>query len=110
MTERPISGEERQQMDKHEQAGFDVVRTHSGQKRPYGDTFREFTVKSDLSEEQVQYYCTNNVYPCHLHYDTWLADYRKKGSTATEYFRNSFKFNKVRDGEYFYQVIQPSTH
>lgn len=94
----------------HKNNGYDVECTHSGQKRAYGDTVREFSVKSDRPQEEIAQYCNDHVYKCHLSYGEWLEDNRKKDSTMNDHFRNCFKFRKVRDGEYFYQVIQQSTH
>lgn len=94
----------------HTKNGYQVECTHAGQKRAYGDTFREFTVKSDKPESEVKEYCTEHVYPCKLTTEEYLADERAGVKDFGDHFRSNYKFIKVRDGEYFYQVIQPSTH
>ena len=48
----------------HKANGYDVECLHSGQKRPYGDTYREFCVKTDKPMEDVEKYCTEKIYPC----------------------------------------------
>lgn len=94
----------------HEANGYKVDCTHSGQKRAYGDTFREFIILSDKPEAEVEQYCKDSVYECSLTYDDWLAVERSPESTMDTHFRTSYKFKKTGDGEYFYQVIQQSTH
>lgn len=94
----------------HEKNGYQVECIHSGQKRRYGDTFREFKIKTDRSREDVEKYCTEHVYKCSLHYDDWLAKERSDDSSMESHFRSSYKFRRTSEGEYFYQVIQPSTH
>jgi len=94
----------------HTDNGYDVVCTHSGQKRPYGDTFREFTIKTDKPENEVKDYCTESVYKCNLTTDEYLADERAGVKDFGDHFRSNYKFRKVRDGEYSYVVTQPSTH
>ncbi len=94
----------------HEDNGYQVECTHSGQKRAYGDTFREFTIKTDKPESEAKKYCTEHVYECRLKTEEWLADEREGVKEFGDHFRSNYTFKKVKDGEYFYQVTQPSTH
>jgi hypothetical protein len=94
----------------HLDNGFDVTCTHSGQKRRYGDTFREFTVKSEKPESEVKQYCTEKVRKCDLTYDDYIANERAGVKDFGDHFRASYKFHKIRDGVYFYQITEPSTH
>ena len=94
----------------HDANGYKVECTHSGQKRRYGDTFREFKIKTNRPMEDVEKYCTEHVCKCSLPYADWLAKERSADSSMESHFRNSYKFRKTSDGEYFYQVIQQSTH
>ena len=94
----------------HSDNGYDVECTHSGQKRRYGDTFREFTIKTDKPESEVKKYCIESVYECSLTTEEYLADERAGVKDFGDHFRSNYKFRKVKDGEYFYQITQPSTH
>jgi hypothetical protein len=94
----------------HTDNGYHVECTHSGQKRRYGDTFREFTIKTDKTEDEVKKYCTDYVYECSLTYEDYIADERAGVKDFGDHFRSNYKFRKIRDGEYFYQVTQPSTN
>jgi len=94
----------------HIKNGYQVEQTHKGQKRKYGDSFEEFTIKSDLPEEEVERYCTEVVRPCRLTTDKYLEDKRYGVKDFGDHFRDNYIFRKVKDGEYFYQVTSPSTH
>ena len=94
----------------HTDNGYEVECTHSGQKRAYGDTFREFTIKTDKPEDEAKDYCTEHVYKCSLTTAEYLADERAGVKEFGDHFRSNYKFSRVGDGVYFYQVIQPSTH
>lgn len=99
-----------QEQINHTKNGYDVKSTHSGQKRPYGDTFREFTVKSDKPESEVQVYCTQQVRECELTNAEYLKDERAGVKDFGDHFRSSYIFRKVSEGVYFYQITEPSTH
>lgn len=94
----------------HAENGYHVERTHNSQRRAYGDTFKEFTVKTDKPESEAKEYCTEHVYKCSLTSEEYLADERAGVKDFGDHFRSNYKFRKVKEGEYFYQVIQPSTH
>jgi len=85
---------------------INVEKTHSGQKRRYGGTYDEYTIKSSEPEADVLSHCINVVQECDLTHEKWMAE--KKGASSN--FRYSYTFKKVADGEYFYQVAFPSTH
>lgn len=105
----PFDRVEKDRMN-HKNNGYDVVCTHNSQKARYGDTYREFIVKSDKPQEEVLVYCNESVYACKLTSEEYLKDERAGVKDFGDHFRSNFKFRKVSDGEYFYQVIQPSTH
>ena len=94
----------------HSENGYEVKCLHSGQRRAYGDTYREFSVKSDKPESEVKDYCTEHVYACKLTTEEYLADERSGVKDFGDHFRSSFEFKRLRDGEYFYKITQPSTH
>jgi hypothetical protein len=94
----------------HADNGYDVECTHTGQKRAYGDTFREFTVKTDKPEDEVKSYCTERVYKCGLTSTEYLKDERAGVKDFGDHFRSNYSLRKIKDGEYFYQVVKPSTH
>jgi len=96
--------------DEHVANGYEVECTHSGQKRAYGDTFREFTVKTDKPESEVKGYCIENVYKCSLTTEEYLKDERAGVEDFGDHFRSNYNFKRIGEGKYFYQVIQPSTH
>ena len=94
----------------HKDNGYDVECTHSGQKRRYGDTFRELTIKDNKPESEVKAYCTEHVRKCDLTNEDYLKMIRGKVEDFGDYFKSSYKFRKVSEGTYFYQITEPSTH
>lgn len=92
----------------HKDNGYDVKALPTRQ-RPYGDTYRDFTIKTDKPESEVIGYCTTHVYKCSLTTNEYLADERAGVKDFGDHFRNNYKFSRVKEGEYLYQVIQPST-
>lgn len=94
----------------HADNGYEVERTHTGQRRRYGDSYEEFTIKTDNSESDTKKYCTEHVYPCRLTTEEYVADGRAGVKDFRDHFRSNYMFKKVKDGEYFYQVTRPSTH
>ena len=99
-----------QELINHNNNGYDVKQTQNGQKRAYGDTFREFTIKTDKPEEEVKKYCTEHVRECKLTTEEYLKDERAGVKDFGDHFRSNYKFRKVSDGVYFYQITEPSTH
>ena len=99
----------RQHID-HKANGYDVKCLHSGQKRRYGDTYREFSVKTDKSYEEVEKYCTETIYPCKLTTKEYFADIRAGVKDLEDNFRSNYELIKKGDEEYFYRVTEPSTH
>lgn len=83
---------------------FEFECTHSGQKKAYGDTFREYIVRSDLPENEVKARCVSEIYRA-MPYDEWLPKYRSGEGGMSHAFSPHYKFQKRGDGEYFYQVI-----
>ena len=94
----------------HKANGYDVKNTHSGQKRAYGDTFREFIVKSDNPESEVKSYCTKTIYQCSLTAEQYLKEERAGVENFGDHFRSNYKFRKTDENTYFYQITEPSTH
>lgn len=94
----------------HKDNGYDVVQTHAGQKARYGDSFREFTIKSDKPESEVKEYCTKHVMQCSLTSEQYLKELRAGLDDFGDHFRANYSFRKVSDGVYFYQITEPSTH
>ena len=94
----------------HKENGYDVECTHSGQKRAYGDTFREFIVKTDKPQSEVEAYCAEHVRQCSLTTEEYLKDERAGVKDFGDHFRSNYKLRKVTEGVYFYTVTEPSTH
>ena len=93
----------------HSSSGFDVTATQAGQKRAYGDSYYEYTVKSDKPESEVKKYCTEHVRKCSLTTSDYLANERAGVKEFGEHFRHNYQFKKVEEGKYFYRVTAPST-
>ncbi|TDI79822.1 MAG: hypothetical protein E2O79_09985 [Caldithrix sp.] len=91
------------QYEKYEQDGFKVKSTHSGQKKAYGDTYREFEIISAKPASDVEKFCSEVLYKAQP-YDEWLAIYRSKDSTMAHAFSPHYKFRKMEENKYFYQV------
>jgi len=91
---------------------YKVECLHSGQKRAYGDSYREFSVSviSPRPDAEVEKYCTEHVYPCKLTSEQYLAELRAGLEDFGDHFRTHYSFEKKSEGEYFYQITQPSTH
>lgn len=94
----------------HTENGYDVKCTHSGQKQPYGDTFREFTVITDKPMDEVTQYCKTHVSECELTTAEYLADERAGVKDFGDHFRSNYRLTKTGDKSYRYIVTQPSTH
>lgn len=94
----------------HLDNGFDVTCTQAGQRRRYGDSYYEYTVKSEKPESEVKQYCTETIHKCDLTTSEYLANERAGVKDFGDHFRKNYKFKKVKEGEYFYQVTSPSTH
>jgi len=83
-----------------------VEKTHSGQLRRYSGTCDEYVIKSNEAESDVLSHCIADVQECSLTHKKWKEEDKCAGS----HFRYSYKFEKLADGKYLYQVIFPSTH
>ena len=94
----------------HIKNGYQIERTHQGQKQKYGDSFTEFTIKTALPEKEAEKYCTEVLLSCSLTTDQYLKEERAGVKDFGDHFRSNYIFRKVKDGEYFYQVTSPSTH
>ncbi len=90
--------------------GYEVSRLHSGQKRPYGDSYYEFLIKSEKPESEVKKFCVEVLYPCALPTEQYLREERAGVENFGDHFRLHFEFKKQSDGVYFYRVTRPSTH
>ena len=110
MSEFPWETKKREEKENHANNGYTVEMTHNGQKRAYGDTFVEYRVKSNKPENEVEGYCIGAVCKCSLTSSEYLADERAGVKDFGDHFRSHYKFSKTGEGEYFYQVIRPSTH
>lgn len=87
---------------------FEHECTHSGQKKAYGDTYREYEVKSDLPDDEVEARCVSKIHKA-MPYDAWLKKYRSGEGGMEHAFSPSYKFKKRGEGEYFFQVISMYT-
>jgi hypothetical protein len=96
--------------ENHINNGYEVKQTHQGQKARYGDSFYEFNVKSDKPKDEVEEYCKENVKKCQLTSVEYLADERAGVKDFGDHFRLNYSLKEIGKGEYFYQVVSPSTH
>ena len=110
MSEFPWETKKREEKQNHIDNGYEVDMVHSGQKRAYGDTFTEFTLKTSKPKDEVEKYCTESVYPCKLTKEDYLADERGGTKDFGDHFRSSYELIKKGDDEYFYRVTRPSAH
>lgn len=83
--------------------GVTFTNTHSGQKRAYGDSFYEYDVASDLSDEEVEKVCRERVYKA-IPKAEWLADYRQTGCSMEKAFRPHYQFEVLGNGQFRYVV------
>lgn len=63
-----------------------------------------------IPEDEAKQYCTESIHKCSLTYKEYIADERAGVKDFGDHFRQNYRFRKVKDDEYFYQVISPSTH
>lgn len=75
---------------------------HSGQKRAYGDTLKEYLVKSDLPHDEVEKLC-NAEFGCTL----TRAQWQKENNSASNHFRTYYTLKKRSEGEYLYTTTFP---
>lgn len=80
--------------------GIEAVKTHSGQKRAYGDSYYEYEVASELPQEDVERFCREKLYRA-IPESQW----RTENNSASNHFRPYYTFNKLTEGKYFYQVV-----
>jgi hypothetical protein len=94
----------------HNANGYEVKNLHSGQRRPYGDSYYEFMVKTDKPKSEVEKYCTKHVRACALKTADYLKDERAGVADFSDHFRSHYEFAEKGEGRYFYKVTSPSTH
>jgi len=58
----------------------------------------------------VEKYCTEYVHRCTLTTAEYLKDKRVGVKNFGDRFRCNYSLQKVKDGEYFYKITEPSTH
>lgn len=87
--------------------GVTFTCTHSGQKRAYGDTFREYTVESDLPPDEVERICRESINKAipEANYKRDLLD----NYSMANAFRPYYRFTAKGGGKFFYQVIETYT-
>ncbi len=84
--------------------GVTFTNTWSGQRKAYGDSFYEYSVKSDLPADEVEKVCRDRVYRASVSTPKWLEDYRKPGCSMEDAFRAHYAFKSLGDGRYSYVV------
>lgn len=89
---------------KFTQDGIEAVKTHSGQKEAYGDSYYEYDVTSELPEEEVEKFCSEKLSKA-IPYSQWKAE----NTSMCNHFRSYYKFTKRGEGKYFYQVTNSYT-
>jgi len=94
----------------HAENGYDVECTQAGQRRIYGDSYYEYTVKSDKPMREVEEYCKKHVRECSLTAEEYFRDERKGVDSFGDNFRSSYNITDKGNAEYFYKVTSPSTH
>ena len=88
---------------------FTVENIESGQRRPYGDSYFTYKVKSDSSEFIVKQFCTKVLQSAPIDKSERKAHIEEKGfgGNFTTYVE---KFEKIGNNLYRYEAISPSTH
>lgn len=96
-------------IDRHQNTidGVTFKCTHSGQKRAYGDSFYEYDVKSALSYDEVKRVCSEKIYKA-MSEEDYKTDYAANRS-ADNFFRASYRFTNMGNGNYRYVVVFPYT-
>lgn len=97
---------------------FEAKKTHSGQYKRYGDSFYEWSIKTDLPKEKVLEKCFKELakaeYPV---YEEWSKNVRPvyEGWSEEErkfdmgyYFHGYYTLNKTENG-YSFTVCHPYT-
>lgn len=82
--------------------GVRFVRTHSGQRKAYGDTFYDFAVFSDLPKDEVERVCREKVYKA-LSLAEW-RELNKQKPSAENYFKPHYTFTGNTKSGYSYSV------
>lgn len=86
--------------------GVKFKKTHTGQKRRYGDTMDEYEVHSDLGFDATKAVLCEKVHKCALPFEKWKAE----DTSMDNHFRSYFDIKDYGEGRYFYRVTFPSTH
>lgn len=83
---------------------------HCGQYKRYGDFFRVWEVKTDLSKEETVEWCFENLYKRRVpHTGEWHANIRYGGpkwSDASYYFAGYYSIEPI-DGGFKFTICEP---
>ena len=89
---------------------FTATMTHSGQYRPYGDTFNEWDVTTNASKEEAIAWCLDNLAKKETpSKEEWLSDYRSNTDRDHDYYARYFAgyytISTIPGGYHFTRVI-----
>jgi len=85
--------------------GVTFTRTHSGQRKAYGDSFDDFEIESKLPAADVERICSTKIQAA-ISEAQYRAEYKANGS-ASNYLRPSYTFKSRGIEKYFYSVCFP---
>lgn len=107
MTEKEVTKMNSCAVVKLDANGIKITKTHHGQRRAYGDTTYEYTLRSDvnISDDDALIHF-QNVDSCSLSQTDW----RKENKSMEKHFRRYFKFEHLSKNVFRYVIVSPSTH
>ena len=86
---------------------------YNGQKSPYGDYYREFTVKTTEGESRndILVYIKRGEITCRPEKETWEKKLREGGEEADmrDYFRGYYTLTQIGKNEWLYTTVEPYT-
>ena len=78
---------------------------HSGQKRAYGDSYKEYKVTATMPEDEVETWC-NEQFGCNLSLSQWRAE-NIENSSMENHFRSHYTIKKTGNSQFLYTIIFP---
>lgn len=84
---------------------FKATRTHAGQYKPYGDSFNEWDILTDATQEETVEWCFSNLYKRRVPPSAeWHANIRTGGKMSGDYgyyFAGYYDIKPIPGGFHF---------
>jgi len=89
--------------------GVQVFKTHSGQKRSYGDSFYEYEIIAEgKTKDEIYLITQEHCRKCEISNKDYQDQYKAE-RTMSNHFRERYFLKDIGNGTWFYQVVWPWT-